>query len=615
MILLKKIHQAAILTWKLPVLGKMGVFLLLAHVFQPTVCNAGTYYFSTSGNDANSGADPSAPKQSLAAAVDLALPGHTLLFKRGDAWYQPSAGAALLDLRNKSGRADNYIRIDAYGTGPKPVISNLARLDDAAWINREGTTVWQQTVSGYSDAWRLYVGESSRYKVNTSNPAANENDVDQPHEWFIKALVAGSSGVVYLDTGSTVNGPSSVEVHPVNSTSVVLMKDTHHVAICNIDFRGGSQYNVIHVEASSSHILFGENIIQKANGSGLVVANLLSGENEYVSDVVITHNLVDKVWSIQENDPDASLSGDGIFLMHAVDTGLIKGNIVRNWGHCGITLTSYRSGFHGVHRIVVEQNNVYSDSSAYMHAFDVSGYENLTTNNVVRRNVFHGYQATNHAQGNSNKFYSNIFYHATLTSMPKPPKQPWGLDMVTWRVAVADDGDYVVAQDNIVANNTFVKMERYAIVIGEAAGSNGTVKNNLIANNLICDYGPAFIGEVGLNVLPSTRGDIHVRNNNFWDFDPHAPAVRYKNPDSSENYTVAQLNAAFPQWCSGNVQLDPRFADVLRHDFRLTVQSPEAVKRGGMDLSSVMGEGFVDFDGNAWDASNPSMGAFQFRSN
>lgn len=584
---------------------------LLALALLPATADAATYYFSTSGSDSNSGLDPSAPKQNLSTAASLALPGNTILFKRGDAWYEPAANPAPLDLRNKNGAADNFIRFDAYGDGAKPVISSLALLDNAGWTNVAGTTRWQHSATGFSDAWRLFVDGVSKYKVNTSNSSANENDVDQPHEWYIKPVTAGSSSIVYVNTGSATVAPKNVEVHPVSARSVVLMDNTHYVSMRNLDFRGGSQYNVVYVEAPSSDLVFDENIIQRANGSGLLVSNLESAANEYVSNVTITNNLVDKVWSTQENDSNIGLSGDGIFILHAVDTGLIRGNVVRNWGHVGITLSSYRAGFHGVHNFIVEQNDVSAASSGYMHAFDVDGFEGLTTHNTLRRNFFHDYTSTCHAQGSDNKYYSNIFVGVTLTTQPKQSQQPWGLDLIPWKYT---DGNWMSAHDNHIVNNTFVSIQQYPIVIGDDATSTSPVANNVIANNIIYSYGVSFGGEIGLSVLPTVRGDTPVRNNNFWDFNPNAPVARYRNANTADNYTAAQLNSAYPQFCSGNVQVDPAFADVAQRDFRLTASSPAAVKSGGLDISAEMGAGFVDFNGNPWNPGSPSIGALQFAS-
>lgn len=569
--------------------------------------NATTYYFSTSGDDANDGTDPSTPKKNLSVASSLALPGNTLLFKRGDAWYTPFNS---FDLQNKAGTDPQPIVIDAYGSaGAKPIIAGLQLLDDAGWTNVPGTNTWSHPVTGFSDAWRLYVGGVSKYKVNTSNSAANETNVDQPYKWYIKPVVAGQSGIVYVNTGSATVAPKSVEVHPVGAVSTILMRNTSHMSVRNLDIRGGSQYNVVYVEAPSSYLEFDGNTIQEANGSGLLMSNLASGVSDYVSNVTITNNIVDKVWNTYENDPNIILSGDGIFILHAVDTGVIRGNQVRNWGHVGITLSSYRAGFHGVHNFVVEENSVSAGASGYMHAFDVDGFEGLTTNNIVRRNLLYDYTSTCHAQGNNNQYYSNIFVGVTLTTQPKEDQQPWGLDMLPWKYT---DGNWMAAHDNYVVNNTIVATQQYPIIMGDDATSTSVVTNNVVANNVIYNYGVSGSGQLGLAVLPTVRGNIPVQNNDFWAFSSTAAVARYTNGSVSGNYTAVQLNTTFPQLCSGNVQADPSFANAALRDFRLTSNSPDSVKSVGQDMTATLGAGFVDYRGNPWSPGSPSMGAFQY---
>lgn len=571
-----------------------------------SIASAATYYFSTSGNDTNSGTDPSAPKQTLRAASNLALPGNTLFFKRSDAWYQPFAS---FDLQGKGGTDAQPIVIDAYGTGAKPIIAALQRLDDAGWTNVPGTNTWSHAVSGYSDAWRLYVGGISKLKINPRHSGASDPTVDQPCQWCIKPLVAGQRGIVYVNTGSSSVAPKDVEVHPVGSVSTLLMRHTNHLSVRNLDIRGGSQFCVVDVEAPSSYLEFDRNTIQEANASGLVVANFSSSPRDYVSHLVVTNNIVDKVWNTYENDPNIILSGDGIFILHAVDTGVIRGNQVRNWGHVGITLSSYRAGLHGVHHFVVEQNLVTNGASGYMHAFDVDGFEGLTTKNVIRRNLFYDYTSTCHAQGSENQYYSNIFVGVRLTSQHRDSQQPYGLDLMPWRYP---DGNWMSAHDNYIVNNTFVGIEQYPIVLGDHANSTSVVTNNVIANNLVYDFGVSRSGRVGLNVFAAVRGNIPVWNNDFWAFSSTSPVARYKNADPQDNFTAAQLNGKFEPLCRGNVQVDPAFLDVADRDFRLTSRSPDSVKSGGVDMSATLGASFVDYQGNPWQAGHPSMGAFQY---
>ena len=74
------------------------------------------YYVSTSGKDTNNGRSANAPFQSVGKALGLAQPGDFILLKRGDVWNQTNV------VITKSGTANNYLTIAAYGSGNKPVI-------------------------------------------------------------------------------------------------------------------------------------------------------------------------------------------------------------------------------------------------------------------------------------------------------------------------------------------------------------------------------------------------------------------------------------------------------------------------------------------------------------
>jgi hypothetical protein len=77
--------------------------------------------------------------------------------------------------------------------------------------------------------------------------------------------------------------------------------------------------------------------------------------------------------------------------------------------------------------------------------------------------------------------------------------------------------------------------------------------------------------------------------------------------------TVAQAQTDYPSiWVQNNLQVDPGFIDAAKGDFHLQGASP--VKAAGKSIDSVMGTGFVDYYGNAWDPVNPSIGAIQYTS-
>jgi len=98
-------------------------FSLLTFILFVFNANATNYYLSNSGNDANSGTDPSSPWQTLNKLNSFKnlKAGDKVLFKRGDTFY----GSITV---SNSGTAGNPITFSAYGTGEKPVITGLTDL-------------------------------------------------------------------------------------------------------------------------------------------------------------------------------------------------------------------------------------------------------------------------------------------------------------------------------------------------------------------------------------------------------------------------------------------------------------------------------------------------------
>ena len=93
------------------------------------------YYISNSGNDSNSGTDPSSPWQTLSKLNSFKnfSPGDNIYFKRGDTFY----GMLMV---NQSGLSGNPITYGAYGTGANPVITGFATID--SWKSLGGN-IWQ----------------------------------------------------------------------------------------------------------------------------------------------------------------------------------------------------------------------------------------------------------------------------------------------------------------------------------------------------------------------------------------------------------------------------------------------------------------------------------------
>jgi hypothetical protein len=112
-------------------------FGLLAFILFVFTANATNYYLSTSGNDANSGMDPSSPWQTLNKLNSFKnlKPGDDVLFNRGDTFY----GSITI---SNSGTAGNPITFGAYGTGENPIITGFTNV--TKWTNL-GNNIWEST--------------------------------------------------------------------------------------------------------------------------------------------------------------------------------------------------------------------------------------------------------------------------------------------------------------------------------------------------------------------------------------------------------------------------------------------------------------------------------------
>ena len=93
-----------------------------------------TYYVASNGSDTNNGRSVTSPFQNLSQVNSLVLKaGDTVLFRRGDTFR----GTLLI---RQSGSASAPLIFDAYGSGPKPILSGSVPVIN--WTNM-GNNIWQ----------------------------------------------------------------------------------------------------------------------------------------------------------------------------------------------------------------------------------------------------------------------------------------------------------------------------------------------------------------------------------------------------------------------------------------------------------------------------------------
>ena len=600
-----------------------SVLLLFAFFVFCIQADAATYYFSTSGSDANNGLSSSKPKQSIAAANALMHSGNIILFKRGDTWYIPRKGIVLDNRSNCT--------IDAYGTGNRPIIAGMALLN-GKWTY-VGNYNWSYT-TGYGEALRVFVNGTSRIslldKANNNNVLSDLNTTDE--YYFSK-----STGKLYIRHTSSTSPPVNVIIVPGwPAPPIISMLNTHNVKIKNIDFRGGGNVSVIRIYAPSSNILIDNCMITRAKAMGIFAVNTKQNMN-VVENLVIQNCIIDKTWTTAENNikPHLFLEGDGVAFMHGVRKSVIKNCKITNWGHNGISLlaSEYTTGIYGVKYNKIEGNDISAGNSAYMHAIGVQGFKNLAMYNIFTRNYCHGFSSANTIGGNNNFVISNIFENVEVSPLQQHSQAPQAINLTTWTMRDRR-GVYgsFESKNNWIVNNTIYNTDAYSILVDRSNydGDMTTLLDNKIYNNLLLNFGmdTTFPWDsknqgaplrLGLRILSNvTAARTFVKNNNFWSkwgTPITRPIAMYTKTFGS--YTATQLNNC--KDCgsglvTGNTQLDP----LLGTFYKLTSSSSPLLRTGGyVYRSSIIAAGLpsaelVDYYGKPLRTTGVSVGAIQY---
>jgi hypothetical protein len=557
----------------------MAAILILSFV-TVTPVHGRIYFFSTSGNDKNNGLSKNSPKQTLTAAANLINPGDTILLKRGDKWYSP---ASEWNFSDKIGTSSNPILIDAYGSGEKPVIGCM-ELMTTGWID-EGSNRWSHLLNGYQDAKRCFINGVSRKKV--SYPS----DVDSSYKYSV------SSGRIYIYSLTT---PSMIEVISNDVTFGCLeIRNCSYITFKNLEFRGSGKWFAVEVNEQSSHVTFDSCSLIELNMYGIVFHNSGKNYNLYHESPVIRNCYLNMGWTSEERT-NQSWGGDGINFRNAVRNGLIEGNKVVDFQHCGITL-ELESGpdYEGVNNNIVERNEVYLTTKGYCHGFGVQGIEGKATGNIFRRNYFHDLTNSGHLLGNGNYMYSNIITNINMGTVGATV-QPYAVDLVPfeWK------GMRFISKNNVFVNNTIYDTDASAIRITGPT----LVYENIFKNNIVLKWAPpdTIWSNYGFRNDGSFQPQI-VESNCIYNFGQTGGKV-IRQGDKSDIYTASEANGKFNNY-KDNIDVDPLFVNPENGDFHLQKGSP--CKAAGQILTN-MGDGFVDYYGNLWNTTNPSIGAIQY---
>ena len=582
----------------------------------PGSAGAATYYFSTSGGDNQDGLSPDRPRKSIAGIPALVDGGNRALLRRGDVW---TSSRFQWNFENRSGTRTSPMFIGAYGDTalPRPIVADMVRNLRSEWKTKRGKkNVYYVSVYGTStpnaDAVkRVYLGGLPIPRVSGQG-ALEEN------------TYCVSSDRIYVKS-STFDKYPFVESIQTTDQRFLYGKNTHHLVIEDIDFRGGDCTAVVLFFAPSSDITLRRVVARQFWLDGFDFSTPDAGyAGPPNTNLKILDCTIDKTWTPAMNleaAPGAAGNapyGDGIVFVNAVDGAVVRGCSVTNMGHTGIGNTYNDATLRGsgTRNILIEQNVVTAGVSSYCRAVGFGGPANCS-NIVIRRNYFSDQNIQSQLGGDSVYVYSNVFDGTRVS-----PVKRFATCITSTAGYSTGFGKPIphVVRNLVFANNTLFNAETFLRTDGTP--NDGYLgANNVFSNNLCVEWRlfPQVFGARD-TVFRSTACFADTtyaaawswRNNGYWKATGDSVVLTVARLGRSvDSYTTAKLNAR--PGCSGNRREDPRFVggpDGTPDRFALAPDSPYLA--AGAPLRSLLPPGLaaIDFYGRPF-ADPPSIGAIQ----
>jgi len=490
---------------------------------------ATTYYLSSSsGNDNNSGTDPSSPWRTIDKLNSYNLQaGDNVLFKRGDTFY----GGININ-SNNSGSPVNF---GAYGSGEKPVISGFTSV--TSWTNLGGN-IWESTNSVSSlSSLRMVVING----VNTPMgryPNASSSYPFLPNFFHFQSHSGSGSGYTSLTSTSLSGGANwtGAEV-VVRTNSWTYDKQT-------ITSQSGTS---ISYSGQSSGI---------ADGWGFFIQNdikTLDTQNEWyynpstkkisIYSVGTPNNVqistVEKLFS-----STGSISIDNLRLVGANTNAIwLSGNLVSSITNSDISYVGVEGLllYGGRIQSATITNNTFSNcgSSSIYSTGDVHG-TTIKSNKVVGSGMISTYKPNDYTSG------------SIVISTPNCLVQYNTIDSSAY-CGIQLFGDYIEIRNNLVNHSNMVRDDGAGIYTGHNNYAGRIIDGNIVLNSVGNTNGSAPDHEFsGYGIFVDDFGsNITITNNTVANC-----AAAGINLHDTKNVTVkfnTVYNSGKPGWGNGNL--------------------------------------------------------------
>ncbi|MDO8999856.1 MAG: T9SS type A sorting domain-containing protein [Bacteroidota bacterium] len=539
-------------------------FLLIKNTFSTT------YYVSSSmGNNVNNGASALMPWKTISKVNSITfLPGDSVLFKKGDVWK----GTNNLFF-TESGTASNPIVISSYGTGTKPVISDILPLIGSTvtgnWTNTS-TNIWKMKYLPGTSPNRLWLNGTEVLVSVILADVGTTNSQGTFEKWFYNSI---DSSLYVHATGNPATTYSAIEGN--SPSGVFALYGSAYVIVDDLDFRGG-RWSTVYLGAASYCSIKNCNIGYGLTGISATSSSSVSATHH----VTIENNTFDSgfnfLYGMSSTLTDGALnrgSEDGITMSFAVNNCIIRNNIFNGWGHAAINGYCKDNAFSGIHDNKIYSNTFTGNNNSYNRAIGLDGFEGKNYNNEFYYNLMKNHKVRSQVNGNNNWVHHNIFDGQTTS-----PARNYSTDGAGQAIEMSVYGLGLVSHDNKIDNNLFINTTEAALVFRSYGGYPDKSTNHLIRNNIFYNtgYKTALAADSGLAIKLTTT--VEAFNNTFQNnciYNPGKPitsAIKYYGTLQS----VVQFNSQngnAGNIITNNIQMDPLFINYI-NDFHLQVTSP-----------------------------------------
>ncbi len=277
-------------------------------------------------------------------------------------------------------------------------------------------------------------------------------------------------------------------------------------------------------------------------GKDIVVGSLyiITQDTSYISQTII-----------DGNDENYNLVN---FMAGETPDAKLVGFTIRN-GNTGYIAAPFGIGIRVQNSSPVIEYNIVEDNYCFWYidgcGIGLNNSEAIIRNNIIRNNSgSYSGGGIFIDQSSGTRVENNIIYGNTTMS---------GYGVSYGGGIFVGNSEAIIIKNNLIYNNT--------VDFGEGGGiafrnSSGTIRNNTITGNDI-DWGS------GTGIIIFEQSNAEIRNNIVWANYPLDMAQI-----SGENFVVEYCDVQGGIEGTGNINLDPLFADTTYNNFKLTLQSP-----------------------------------------